>query len=263
MTGGAALRLIDECASQVAGDDEVINDWTVNYARHHRYRLSDDLALIARTVDPSQRILEFGSSPPIMTLALKRSGYDVVGLDLAPERFARTIAAHGLDVRRVNFETEPVPVDKASFDAVLFNEVFEHLRIDLIGTLRGVRRVMRVGGTLMLSTPNMRSVRGLWTLLTRRTTCHIGSDLFGEWDKIRRFGHMGHVREYTAAEVARFLEQVGFEIRRVEYRDYGPPVRKSLSVRLQSVMEKTACVLMPSLRPLFSIIATKTDDDRA
>ncbi len=262
MTANAdELREIDACVSLIVGDGAVMKAWAANYSQHHRHRLAGDLAMIRRTVEPSRRVLEFGSAPPFLTLALKRAGYDVVGLDIAPDRFAEAIATYGLDIRAVNFETQPVPFEAGSFDAVLFNEVFEHLRIDLIATMREVRRVLKVGGTLMLSTPNMRSLRGLWTLLRQGSTCHIGTDLYDEYDKLRRFGHMGHVREYTAGEVSRFLTRIGFKIIRVEYRDAGPPIRKSLPVRAQAAFEKTTCLLIPSLKPLFSIVCVKTDND--
>jgi len=246
--------------ASVIGDGDVMKDWAANYSRHHRHRLAYDLRMICRTVEPARRVLEFGSSPPFLTLALKRAGYDVIGLDIALERFSRTIAQHGLDIRAVNFESQPVPLGDGAIDAVVFNEVFEHLRINLIATMREVHRVLRVGGTLMLSTPNMRSLRGLWTLLARGTTCHIGPDLYEEYDKLRRFGHMGHVREYTPSEVARFLTRVGFSVQRIEYRNTGPPIRTAWSVRVQGTIERTICRIAPSLSPLFSVVCQKTDD---
>ena len=65
----------------------------------------------------------------------------------------------------------PVPDD--SYDLVLFNEVFEHLRLDLVFTMTEVRRVLKNDGTLLLSTPNHRSLVGIWTLLWHCRGCHV------------------------------------------------------------------------------------------
>lgn len=261
MAEADALRVIDKCASLVAAHSGELADWAANYARHHRHRLADDLRMIRQTVDHSQRLLELGSLPLFLTLALTRDGYDVVGLDIAPDRFSEVVAAHGLDIRAVNFETHRIPLERASVDVVLCNEVFEHLRIDLIATMREVHRVLKVGGVMMLSSPNMRSLRGLWMLFRHGTSCHIGPDLFDEYDKLRRFGHMGHVREYTATEVSRFLRRIGFSIDRVVYRDYGPPVRRSVPVRALAAFENAVCLLAPSLKSFFTIVCTKKADD--
>ena len=41
-----------------------------------------------------------------------------------------------------------------------------------------------------------------------------------EFGKLRGIGHMGHVREYSAREVARFLQTCGFAIHFLGYRHH-------------------------------------------
>ena len=84
-----------------------------------------------------------------MTAALTALEYRVSGLDIKPERFARAIATLGLDVARCDVETEVVPFEAETFDALLFNELFEHLRIDPVFTLGEAHRVLKPGGTFM------------------------------------------------------------------------------------------------------------------
>ena len=43
-------------------------------------------------------------------------------------------------------------------------------------------------------------------------------DVYQEWNKINRFGHMGHVREYTSKEVVNFMENIGFNVCEIIYR---------------------------------------------
>lgn len=205
-----------------------------------------DLHLVERHAEPTAKVLEYGAVPLLMTTALAESGYDAVALDVAPERFASSIDELGLNVVRCDVETELVPFAEASFDVILFNELFEHLRIDLIFTLREVLRVLRPGGTLLLSTPNLRSLRGLKNLLVHHRAHAVSGGVFTQWRKLETLGHMGHVREYTAREVCDVLGDVGFRVERLVYRGgHGRGV--------VGLVERLA----PSLRPFFTVVARR------
>ena len=257
MANKADLVLIDECAASVVTDDPGTQRWIDNYLLWHRHRLADDLGLVEQFADREARIAEFGAAPFFLSLALAKRGYNLECLDLAPDAFTEFLKSTGLPVRRINFEVEQLPCADESFDVVLFNEVFEHLRINPIATMREVRRVLKPGGTLLLSTPNCRSLRGLWTLLRHHTTCHVVKDLYDEYNKLLERGYMGHVREYTAREVSGFLTKVGFRLTRIVYRDYGPPIRRRASVAVVSSIERAICVVAPSWKPLFTVVCEK------
>ena len=253
-----ALARFDDCVERMLPDDPALREWAQNYARNHRHRLAGDLEMVRRYAPRGAGILEFGSCPPFLTVALHELGYAVTGLDLAPDRFALPLTERGLSILKVDFETESVPFEDDSFDIILFNEVFEHLRINLIRTMTEVRRVLKAGGTLFLTTPNLRSLRGIWALLRQHTTCHVQPDLYEEYDKLRRYGHMGHVREYTAREMSTFLSKVGLRTRRTLFRDYGPPVRRGVHLTLLSSVERALYFLAPGFRPLFTLVCEKT-----
>ena len=240
-----AFDLLDRLAARIRPDDPALGGWFVTYCRQHRDRLAADLRLVERHVEPRARILEYGAVPLLMTAALAALDYEVRAVDIAPERFAGAIAGLDLDVSRCDVETEPVPFASQTFDAVLFNELFEHLRIDPVFTLREVRRVLRPGGTLLLSTPNLRSFRGLRNLLLHNQGHAVSAGVYEQYEKLATLGHMGHVREYTTREVADFLTRIGFRVDRVVFRGgHGRGV--------VGVAER----LLPSLRPFFTLIAT-------
>jgi SAM-dependent methyltransferase len=255
------LERIDACVSRVVPDDPALISWTENYGRVHRHRLAEDLMLVGRFAAPGARVLEFGASPPFLSLALAEAGYAYCGLDIAPERFAGVLSAHRLDVRRVDFETEAVPLEDAGFDLVLFNEIFEHLRIDLIATLVEVRRVLKPSGVMLLSTPNARSLRGLWSLLRHHRGCHAASGVYDEYEKLRLYGHMGHVREYTAREVSDLLGRIGLAVRETIFRLPSPSAaaRRRPGLALAAAVERAICGVVPSLRPLFTLVCVRAD----
>jgi SAM-dependent methyltransferase len=254
------LQRIEESASIIVPEDPALEQWARDYGHNHRFRLAQDLAIAREHTVAGGRILEFGSSPPFLSLALARLGYRFCGLDIAPERFAGAMRQHQLDIRKVDFEADPVPFEDETFDVVLFNEVFEHLRMNLIATMLEVRRVLKTGGTLLLSTPNARSLRGIWMMARHHRGCHVGSDLYTEYNKLNVYGHMGHVREYTAREVSIFLSKVGFRAKRTIFRDYGPPIRQKAHVIACGKLERALCGIFPGLKPLFTLVCERLDN---
>ena len=185
--------------------------WAANYWPADRVRIRDDLRIIGRFPG---RILEVGSAPYITTLALALSGRDVVGVDIDP-----VAVPHDIQVHRCDIEQEPLPVDDSSFDVVVLSDVFEHLRLDPIFTLGELRRVLRPDGVLLLTTPNLRSLRGILRLTLLGKAWAVGAYPINEYRKLSSHGFMGHVREYTAYEVRGMLEGCGFSVDRVIWRN--------------------------------------------
>jgi SAM-dependent methyltransferase len=254
------MKAVDDACSAVMRDlpdDPSLAEWVRSYVRYHRYRLAEDLQIVSGVAATDWQVGEFGSAPYLATIALKQSGYRVQGFDIAPERFSRLLSAHGLTVHKADFETQPVPVEDDTFDLVLFNEVFEHLRIDLIRTMSEVRRVLKPSGLLLLSTPNLRSLVGLWTLLWRHRGCHIGSGIYGEYEKLSQHGHMGHVREYTAREVSEFLACLGLETVEVIFRFRGPAVNRGIMPRFLCFVDRCVGTVHPGMRSLFTLVCRK------
>jgi SAM-dependent methyltransferase len=238
--------MIDGMARRLRPDDPALDEWYEGYTREHRRRLAVDLEIILDHVDTGAVVLECGAVPPLMTGALMASGFLSCAVDVAPERFATSIEKQGLRILKCDLETETLPMPAETFDAVVFHELFEHLRIHPIATMREVLRVLRPGGVLLLSTPNLRSFRGLRNLLFRHRGHTASAGVYQQYEKLETLGHMGHVREYTVREVADFLERVGFRVDKVIYR--GGHGRG-----LAGIAER----LLPAWRPFFSLVAGK------
>jgi len=101
----------------------------------------------------------------------------------------------------VDTETTPLPYADASFDTVLLCEVIEHLIADPVFQLREIARVLRPGGTLILTTPNV----------ARSTNRHRLAQRQGIYDPYSGYGpHGRHNREYTAEELLELTAGAGF-----------------------------------------------------
>lgn len=59
---------------------------------------------------------------------------------------------------------------------------------------------------------------------------------------------MGHVREYTSAEIIKFLSDIGFEVKKLICRGRYPSNSSQLAIRL-----------FPKLRPFITYVAQKPE----
>ncbi len=240
------LTLLDRVAADIRPDEPALEEWYSGYLREHRARLAADLDIVESHARPGARILEYGAVPLLMTAALSDLGYELSAVDIGPERFAGTISRLGLEVIRCDVETERLPFAPATFDLILFNELFEHLRINPVFTLREAHRALKPAGSLLLSTPNLRSFRGIRNLVLRNQGHAVSAGVYRQYEKLETLGHMGHVREYTTREVAEFLGRVGFRVEKVIFRGGHGRGLVGLAERLA-----------PALRPFFTLVASK------
>lgn len=242
----SSLLTIEQCAEKLKPGDESLYKWHVSYVANHKLRIALDLDLVKENVNPESSILEFGSVPLLLTAALSESNYKVTGIDIAPERYQETISKLGINVVKCDIELEKLPFSDNTFDAIVFNELFEHLRINPIFTLSEVLRVLKPGGRMMLSSPNLRSLNGLANFLIRNQAYSCSGNTYAEYRKLESLGHMGHVREYTTREVTEFLQSVGFTVGNVIYRG-----------RFNTNFKQLFARMIPSLRPFVSYVASK------
>lgn len=174
-------------------------------------------------------------------------------MDLAPARFETVSSQERLTVMQVDFEAAPLPFADDTIDVAIFNEVLEHMRLNPIFTFREINRVLKQHGTLLLSTPNLISLKGWWHLAVKGFPAN---DLYGAFSKLETVGHAGHVRLYTPLEVAAFLEKMGFAIYLIVHRGDGWRHESRPIEALRNALPK----VFPRLRTHFSIVAKKVGE---
>ena len=242
----ASLAAVREAAASITPDEASLAEWYQNYIKYHDVRLAHDMDIVLEHSGEGASILDVGCVPPVLLRALGSTRrLSLSGIDLAPERFASAIEDTGVKVFQVNVETDPLTVEPASQDVIVFNEIFEHLRINPITTLTRVRECLRSGGKLLLSTPNLYSAAGITNLLRRGKAHACAAEPFDEYSKLEKLGHMGHTREYTRQEVVLFLEKVGFRVETIIHRGRS---ERRFARRLEKINKK--------LRPFMTVIAT-------
>jgi 2-polyprenyl-3-methyl-5-hydroxy-6-metoxy-1,4-benzoquinol methylase len=109
-------------------------------------------AFLLDRVVPGTRVLDLGCGDGAFAAALVAAGCNVTMADVAEEalRRARAKAPEAEAVKLA--EGQPLPFAEDAFDVVWAGEVLEHVA-DVVGLLAEIRRVLRWGGRLLVTTP--------------------------------------------------------------------------------------------------------------
>jgi len=213
---------------------EDVLSWTgrSEYLEKHLSRLEKTLS-ITPPGGCEDRILEMGTYLQITPALRSKLGYgEVRGCYYGP--------AGGLESKQVtstegerfvcwidlfDAERDPFPYPDGHFATVLCCELIEHLAEDPMHMMWEINRVLRPGGHLVLTTPNIASLRAIAAVLQGYHPGFFPAYLRPE---ARGERQARHNREYTPREVARLLVDSGFEVVRLETGPYREAPRPEL-----------------------------------
>jgi SAM-dependent methyltransferase len=232
--------------------------WEAGYLEYHRRRYQDTLRLLPE--GQGRRLLDVGSFPGHLSALAQARGWEVSGLNNDIEgaglwaAFLERCRERKIEILGCEVEREPFPAATASFEAVLFCELFEHLHWNPFHTLREIFRVLKPGGLLILTTPNLRRAETLFRYLHDWGSQPPVSRTFRELFPSLLYHR--HNREYTASELDYFLGRQGkdlydFRLDRIYYSDCLDADHEIPGVRGQRVtpLERAAARLLRRLVP--------------
>jgi methionine biosynthesis protein MetW len=178
---------------------------------------------------PASRVLDLGCSGGRLGERLRAQGHEVTGIEIelipgAAQRLDRLIIADLEKSLPVNAGTE--------YDVVVAGDILEHVRAPE-RLLEEMRRVVRPGGTAVVSVPNF----GHWYARAR-----VALGLF-DYDTRGILDH-GHLRFFTRRSFRRLVKRSGWSISRTEYvglpidvlADNGPTRTSRLVRRIDSLL---------------------------
>ena len=148
-----------------------------------------------------------GDGSALAVAARHNPGHRFAGIDWSGDALRR---AHALDltVLRAAVTAPGLPVADGAADVVIMSELIEHL-VDPDGAIAEVRRVLRPGGSLLLSTPNLAAWynRGLLAVGIQPVFSEVSlRGVFGRPGSVVA----GHLRLYTRRALTGFLAASGF-----------------------------------------------------
>jgi len=183
-------------------------DETRNHVREHIVRLRLLFDSVGQAIG-NQTLLDVGGTGNMLPLYIDRLGYSRVAmankwrsLSLNAEHLAQFVDPEKFRCDYFDAETEKFPYDDGSFNTAVCSEVIEHLKQDPAHMLAEINRVLKPGGRLILTTPNITSVFALYRVLSgahpQVWSVYTGKD----GDR--------HNREYAPAEIIKLLQWAGF-----------------------------------------------------
>jgi glycosyltransferase involved in cell wall biosynthesis/SAM-dependent methyltransferase len=192
-----------------------------HYVQNHITRLEKTLA-ITPPGGPNDRILEMGAYLQITPALRTRLGYGEVrgcyygpagqvdcrtGTSSEGEHFSCTLELF-------NAEKDRFPYEDEYFSSVLCCELVEHLTEDPMHMLAEINRILRPEGHLVLTTPNIGSLRAIAAILEGYHPgffpAYIRPPADGQEPEAR------HNREYTPREIVLLFHYAGFEVTLLE-----------------------------------------------
>ena len=216
--------------------DAYLRGWAVSeeattYLDTHQTRLVRTLE-ITPPGGPEDRILEMGAYLQITPALRTRLGYgEVRGCYYGPTGRVdhRTVTSAGgetfaCDIDHFDAERDRFPYEDEYFSTVICGELIEHLFEDPMHLMAEVNRILKPGGHLVLTTPNVAALRGISAILQGY---HPG--FFHAYIKpAAGSGEVDarHNREYTPREIHKLLENSGFAVALLEtgeFRDLPHP----------------------------------------
>ena len=208
--------------TSAAADDmsEYISSWapeengSLAYVKTHLTRLEKTLA-ITPPGGPRDRVLEMGAYLHITPALKTRLGYgEVRGCYFGPsgqvnhrEVTSETGETFECDVDLFDAEKDRFPYCDGHFSTVLCCELIEHLPSDPMHMMSEINRILKPGGHLVLTTPNIVSLRAISGILQG-----FHPMLFPAYIRPRESGEVEarHAREYAPREIERLFLDAGF-----------------------------------------------------
>lgn len=185
------------------------------YGTHDFLRFVYTLGLVAGL---KGKCLELGANPYFTTMLLDRFtdldlrlanyfGNVPDGLHSQEVAFSSTDdgarQTREFDYQHFNIEDGAFPYTAGEFDVIIFAEIIEHLLMDPCKVLREIKRVLKPGGTLVITTPNVARLENVARLIA-------GENIYDPYSGYGPYGR--HNREYNRHELVSLCEYEGYEV---------------------------------------------------
>jgi len=202
---------------------ELDRDAEIAYMLEERFHFRQILRALTRRESPA-RILDVGTTPFTLFLAEAYPGSEVHTVDRTDLLQARC-AVHGVGHHVCDLDNDALPFADEFFDVVIFTEVLEHVFAPPSRVLGEMFRILRPGGSLVISVPNIAALHKRIKLLFGLTPLP-PPDIQMQKDWVH--GH-GHLHEYTRKELVGLLRGCGFTAERTKFMR--PRVGDALATR--------------------------------
>ena len=130
---------------------EYLPEWNKVWMKEKRIKM------VLKLISPNGRVLDIGSRWGDVTNEIYSKNSNVIGMELVDDlvKLAKKNFPH---LKFIQGNANKIPFAPISFDSVFIGETIEHV-IDQDKVIKEIKRVLKPNGELILTTPNMVSLR--------------------------------------------------------------------------------------------------------
>jgi len=195
---------------RITEDGQFLQDEGIQYAEYHARRFYITYKTCIKYLKKGERVLSIGAGSGTVEKMLTAWGVEVTVVDFesAIEKYSMYFNYLGIKTCIANLIKDKLDLPENYFDMILCSEVVEHIPLAPQEQLQNVNRHLKMGGRVIITTPNLGSIIHIVKLLFMKPIFEVPEKTFGE---VNFENQAVHRREYLPSEIIYSYNKLGLE----------------------------------------------------
>ena len=232
-------------------DSELLNHQSTRYIRYHAARFHSTYEACSNLLNAGDHLISVGAGSAIVEKVLAKVNQVKVTVVDFPDAISlnQNYYNHlGFNTIGQNLNNPKEDLPTNSFDVLLSGEIIEHVPKAPYDQLKALSNAIRVGGHVVITTPNMGSFAHILKVILMRPLLQPAEQTFSPVG----FENEGvHRREYMPGEIVDTFTRLNYLKPKVDYIYYNRPQN------LKSALIYLAGALIPRFRPAMLVVGKK------
>lgn len=206
-----------------------------------------------------RKVLDIGCGYCYQTKLLSLLGCDVSAVDFYYEEIPKIRCRKSrIPFYELNVEVDDLPFEEKVFDAILLGEVIEHLNYSPLVPLIKMKNLLKPGGRLIVTTPNVLRIINMIKLLAGQNICSdiMRYDREPMWYRNKPF-YYRHNRLYTMSELKQLITRTHLKVVASGFISQGIYFGDRLQEVIARIMIQPMLWLFPRFRDFIWLVAEK------